>query len=165
MLFLAASAVGRSALAEMARPSVPAALALRRGLAQTFLVVGPAALAGIVLAPFLLGIFGPDYARHGALPFVLLCASVLVVAPSSLYLSVLRVRERTLPLALLPLSTIAFLLLLAPPLAARWGLAGVAAAWGLANLPFGAWAIARLFAETRGVTLAAQPVPGHPHLE
>jgi O-antigen/teichoic acid export membrane protein len=63
MLFLAAGAVGRSALAEMARPGVVPGLALRRGLVQTFAVVGPAAAGGILLAPWILGVFGPDYAR------------------------------------------------------------------------------------------------------
>jgi O-antigen/teichoic acid export membrane protein len=165
MLFLAAGAVGRSALAAMAKPGAATALALRRGLVQTFAVVGPGAVLGIVLAPWILGVFGPDYAREGALAFAILCASVVVVAPASLYLSVLRIRERTLPLVALPLLTIALLLVLTPPMEARLGLPGVALAWAAANAPFGLYAIARLFGETRGVTLVAKPVGGAPHLE
>jgi O-antigen/teichoic acid export membrane protein len=165
MLFLAAGAVGRSALAAMAMPGAATALALRRGLVQTFAVVGPGAVLGIVLAPWVLGVFGPDYAREGALAFAILCASVVVVAPASLYLSVLRIRERTLPLVALPLMTIALLLVLTPPMEARLGLPGVALAWAAANTPFGAWAIARLIGETREVTLVAKPVGGAPHLE
>lgn len=149
MLFLAAGAVGRSALAAMARPGAEPALALRRGLLQTFGVVGPGAIAGILLAPWILGVFGADYAREGALALAILCASVLVVAPASLYLAVLRIRERTLPLVALPLATIALLLLLTPALEARMGLPGVAVAWTLANAPFGAWAISRLAIEAR----------------
>lgn len=165
MLFLAAGAVGRSALAEMARPGAAAGPALRRGLVQTFTVVGPGAVAGIVLAPWVLGVFGADYAREGALAFQILCASVLVVAPASLYLAVLRIRERTLPLVVLPLTTIAFLLALTPPLEASLGLPGVAIAWTLANAPFGLWAIARLVSETRrpsSRTLAGQEVSDAP---
>ncbi|MEA3166766.1 MAG: hypothetical protein QOJ26_1640 [Thermoplasmata archaeon] len=168
MLFLAAGAIGRSALAEMARPGVATGPALRRGLLQTFAVVGPGAIAGIILAPWVLGVFGADYATAGALPFAILCASILVVAPSSLYLSVLRVRERTLPLIALPLGTIALLLVLTPPMEAALGLPGVALAWTLANAPFGLWAMARLFAETRPlpeVNDAPQPVGGAPYLE
>jgi O-antigen/teichoic acid export membrane protein len=175
MLFLAAGAVGRSALAEMARPGAAPSAALRRGLLQTFAVVGPGAVAGIALAPWILGVFGADYAREGALAFAILCASIVVVAPASLYLAVLRTRERTLPLVLLPLATIAALLLLTPPLEARLGLPGVALAWTAANAPFGAWAISRLAAETRGprpralprreVNDVPQPVGGSPHLE
>lgn len=178
MLFLAAGAVGRSALAEMARPGVATGIALRRGLVQTFAIVGPAAVAGIALAPWVLGVFGPEYSAAGALPFAILCASILVVAPASLYLAVLRLRERTLPLVAIPLLTIVGLLLLAPPLEARLGLPGVAIAWTLANAPFGLWAIARLFAETRRVSLkplgprnasevndVPQPVGGSPHVE
>jgi O-antigen/teichoic acid export membrane protein len=159
MLFLAAGAVGRSALAEMARPGAATGPALRRGHVQTFAVVGPGALGGILLAPWVLGVFGADYAREGALAFQVLCASVLVVAPASLYLAVLRIRERTLPLVALPLMTIAFLLLLTPPMEARLGLPGVALAWTLANAPFGVWAIARLAVETRSRPLLP-PLPG-----
>lgn len=159
MLFLAVGAIGRSALAEMARPGASTGPALRRGLVQTFAVVGPGAVAGILLAPWVLGVFGAEYAREGALAFQILCASVLVVAPASLYLAVLRIRERTLPLVALPLVTIAFLLLLTPPLEASLGLPGVAVAWTLANAPFGLWAVARLLAETRGRPLAP-PLPG-----
>ncbi|MHB1262742.1 MAG: lipopolysaccharide biosynthesis protein, partial [Thermoplasmatota archaeon] len=156
MLFLAAGAIGRSALATMARPGTDPSLALRRGLLQTFAVVGPGAIAGILLAPWILGVFGADYAREGALAFAILCASILVVAPASLYLAVLRIRERTLPLVALPLATIALLLLLTPALDAKLGLPGVALAWTLANAPFGVWAIARLAIETRS-TPGASP--------
>jgi O-antigen/teichoic acid export membrane protein len=168
MLFLVSAAIGRSALAAMARPAAQLPHALRRGLAQMALVILPAAVAAGLLAPWLLGVFGADYARAGTAPFRLLCASVVLVAPSSLYLAVLRLRDRTLPLVLLPLSAIAFLLVLAPPLESRMGLSGVALAWILANAPFGLWAIARLAAESRlpkEVNGAAQPVGGRPHVE
>jgi O-antigen/teichoic acid export membrane protein len=168
MLFLVSAAIGRSALAAMARPDAQLPHALRRGLLQMAAVVGPAAVVAAALAPFLLGVFGADYAAEGTPAFRILCASIVVVAPASLYLAVLRLRDRTLPLVLLPLSAIAFLLVLAPPLEARLGLQGVALAWLLANVPFGAWAIARLAAESRlpkGVSDAAQPVGGRPHLE
>lgn len=152
LLFLAAAAVGRSALAEMARPEADLSAAVRRGALQVLVVVGPGAVLGALLAPFVLGVFGPAYAAEGALPFVILCASAVVVAPSSLYLAVLRVRERTLPMAVLPVATIALLLALAPLLGATWGLPGVALAWGLANVPFGVWSIVRLVAEARGAS-------------
>lgn len=149
MLFLVSAAIGRSALAAMARPSGQLPHALRRGLLQMLVIVGPAAIVAAIVAPWVLGVFGADYAAAGTPAFRLLCASVVVVAPASLYLAVLRLRDRTLPLVLLPLSAIAFLLVLAPPLEARMGLEGVALAWLLANLPFGAWAITRLAAESR----------------
>lgn len=157
MLFLAAAAIGRSALAAMARPSAQLPHALRRGLLQILVIVGPGAVVAALLAPWLLGVFGADYAAAGTPAFRLLCASVVVVAPASLYLAVLRLRERTLPLVLLPLSSIAFLIALAPPLEARMGLEGVALAWILANLPFGAWAMVRLAAESRMPTTPAEP--------
>jgi O-antigen/teichoic acid export membrane protein len=180
LLFLAAGAIGRSALAAMARPSAQMPRALRRGLLQILAIVGPGAVLAALLAPWLLGVFGAGYAAEGTAAFRLLCASVVVVAPASLYLAVLRLRERTLPLVALPLSSVAFLLALAPALESRMGLEGVALAWILANVPFGAWAAVRLAAEARArpgpdpssprgpsleVNRATQPVGGHPHLE
>jgi O-antigen/teichoic acid export membrane protein len=165
LLFLSAGAIGRSALAEMARPWSDPARAIRRAAAQSLLVLLPAA-AGILLAPRLLGLFGAEYAAEGATAFMLLCASVLVVVPASLYLNVLRARERTLGLVVLPVGTIALLLALAPLLEAEWGLAGVAVAWILANTPAGLWSLVRLTHDARGVSpLVAQPLGGPPHLE
>lgn len=165
MLFLAAGAIGRSALAEMARPWSDPARAIRRAGAQSLLVLLPAT-AGALLAPVLLGLFGADYAAEATTAFRLLCASVLVVVPASLYLSVLRARERTLGLVVLPVGTIALLLALTPILEAEWGLTGVAAAWILANAPAGLWSLARLTHHAKEVNpLVAQPLGGPPHLE
>lgn len=165
LLFLAASAVGRSALAAMARPGASLSGAVRRGAAQSAVVVGGGALAGIVLAPVALGVFGADYAREAGLAFAILCASAFVVAPGSLYLAVLRMRERTATLVLVPVTTMALLLTLVPVLEPRWGLAGVAGAWALANLPFGAWSLFRLAHDAREVNPDAQPHGGRAHVE
>lgn len=167
LLFLGASAIGRSALAELARPGVAASAAMRRAILQVVVIIAPAAAVGMAFAPQLLAIFGPAYAREGALAFAILCASVFVVAPAALYLAVLRAREQTVPLLVAPLLSIGALLAAAPILQARAGLAGVAVAWLLANAPFGAWSAWRLHREAREVTndADATPVDGRAHVE
>ena len=96
---------------------------------------------------------------------MLLCASVAFVEPASLYLAMLRARERVGPLVGLPLATIVILLALAPVLELRYGLAGVAAAWVLANAPFGSLATWRLVQESKEVSPAgAAPLGRRPHM-
>lgn len=168
LLFQVSAVIGRSALAQMARgatPDVPAAL--RKGVAEHLWVVAPLAiLVGLFAAP-LLSVFGPAYAREGSLPLVLLCASVLAVAPVSLHLAVLRSRDRGLPLVVFPVAMLLALAATAPVLGMRYGLAGIAVAWVAANVPFGVYAAWRLRRELREVTPLARPSPvaGRPDLE
>lgn len=165
LLFLAAAAIGRSALSEMSRART-AAPALRRAVAQAALLITPGMLGGMLLARPILHIFGADYAAAGAPAFVILCASALFVTPTYLYLNLLRAREQTLALNLFPLALIAVLFLCAALLAIPFGVTGAALAWLLASAPFGLWAAARLHAATREVTTReAQAVGRHPHLE
>lgn len=153
LLFLASAAISRSALSEMVRRggSVPAA-AVRRAAAQAALLVIPGILAGMLLARQVMWIFGPGYADAAAPAFAVLCASALFVAPSYLYLAVLRAQERPLPLLLFPVALIAAIFALAPVLAAPFGLTGAALAWLLANMPFGLFAARRLHHISKGAT-------------
>ncbi|HVL88379.1 MAG TPA: hypothetical protein VM681_10325 [Candidatus Thermoplasmatota archaeon] len=153
-LFLLSSAIGRSAMAEITRSGqAPAAPLLRKAARHHLLVVAPAAVGGLILAPWVLLPFGDDYAHHGGPVLALLSASALFVAPTYLYLALLRARERTVPLLAFPAVMIVALLALAPPLAAEHGIEGVAIAWVLANVPVGAFAAWRLRQETKEVIL------------
>lgn len=169
LLLMACAAIARSALAQLVRRD-PDPATLRRALRQQVWLVLPSAAALALLAPWLLGVFGPGYAE-AAPALMVLAASSLLAAPSSLALSVLRAREQALPMVLLPTLTIAMLLVLAPALAARSGTTGAALAWLLANVPFAAYATWRLWRETRDqastkeVMPDAAPVRGGPHLE
>lgn len=156
MLFLFCAAISRSALSAMVqRPEAGLSTAIRRAVRHLLLVAAPAALLGIVLAPQILGIFGPGYATEGAFVFMILCASTLFIAPSYLYLAVLRARERAVPLVAFPAGMVIALLVIAPTLATTYGLAGAGLAWLLANLPFGVYATIKLRQE-------AQEVVSHP---
>lgn len=165
LLFQLSSAISRSALvAFVEEPQARHPQAVRRGILQHLLVLAPAALGAALLAPHVLGIFGAEYARLGGPAFVILCASILVVAPWYLYLAVLRARERVIPLVLFPAITVVALFVLVPLLEVRYGLPGVSVAWCLANAPFGLWASWRLSQEAREVrTDDPQPVDHHPH--
>jgi hypothetical protein len=74
------------------------------------------------------------------------------VAPTSLYLAVLRSRDRPLALVIFPAAMMLGLLALAPVLGARMGLAGIALAWVASTVPVGAYAAWQLHRETSGVT-------------
>lgn len=168
LLFLAASAVSRSGLAEMVRAG-PAAepAAIRRAALQNLIVVAPGILILMVFARPFLSVFGADYATEGAATLSLLAASTLVVAPSYLYLGLLRARDRPIPLAVFPAAMVVALAILAPILSDRLGLIGVAAAWLVANAPFGIYATWRLAHHAQEVTPRASPqgLGGPAHLE
>lgn len=153
MLFQVSSAISRSALVEFVEGSAGRhPEAVRRGVLQHLALVAPAAVAAILLAPHVLGVFGPRYAELGGLPFAILCASVLVVAPWYLYLAILRARERVVPLVLFPAATVAAVFALVPVLVTRYGLPGASMAWALANTPFGLWSTWRLYKEGQEVS-------------
>jgi len=144
LLFLASSALARSALAELVRHPERTAATLRRGVVQHLALVLPAAVAAMLAAPLALRVFGPAYAANGAWPLILLAASAPLVAAGNLYLAVLRARTASVALTAFPLLMVALLLALTPPLLRLWGLPGVAVAWAIANAPLGAVGAVRL---------------------
>lgn len=166
MLFTASSAASRSALATLVKEPGRVPQAIRRASLQHAALIAPAAVALIALSPFVLRVFGDSYAREASVALALLAVSIAFVAPATLYLSLLRARDSGRALILYPLALLTVLALLAPALAAQWGVTGVAAAWLLANLPFGAWAAWQLHAESKGVMDDGSPVVGgRAHLE
>lgn len=133
-LFMLSAAITRSTFAEMSRRQDTAA-ALRHGARQHFLTVVPAAVVAVLLAPWLLGLFGPEYAAQGLGVFLLLAASVVLVAPVYLYMSLLRSQEHRLALLAFPATLLAVLFATGPWLLERYGLTGVGIAWVLAYAP------------------------------
>ncbi len=163
LLFLASGAVSRSAMASMVGADRDArARAVRRAALQHLAIVAPCATMAIMLAPQLLGIFGAEYATQAWRPLVLLCASIVVVAPGYLYLAVLRAGDGGWRLILFPAALLAVIFAIVPTFQARWGLTGVAAAWFVANAPFGLWATWRLIGTTQGVNAVAHPTLAGP---
>ncbi len=149
MLTLASAAIGRAALADMARQQ-DHAVAVRRAVRQAVVIIIPASILCAALAYPVLRIFGAAYAQEAASALAVLAGAALFVAPSFLYLAVLRARERPVPLLLFPAAMITLLLVLAPTMTAAWGLLGVAVAWLCTNAPFGVYAAFRLRAVAGG---------------
>lgn len=143
LLFLLSGAIGRSTFAELSRTHRVAPL-LRKALRHHAMVVLPMAVAAILLAPWLLALFGPGYAAHGLPVFLLLAASIALVAPVYLYLALLRSRDDRRRLVGFPLVLIVALLALTPPLEARLGLVGVGVAWLVAHGPLALYAAVQL---------------------
>lgn len=169
LVFQVSGGIGRSALAQMVQAG-PAgvASAIRKGAAEQAWVVAPLALLVALASKPLLGVFGSQYGAQGAPVLALLCASTLVVAPISLYLAVLRSRDRSWGLVAFPALMIVALASLAPPLGARFGLVGFAAAWFAANAPFGAyaaWSLSRDLREVSPNANPAHPNPAHPNTQ
>ncbi len=168
LLFQVSGAIGRSALAEMIRAG-PAgrASAIRKGAIEHLWLVAPLAILTAAFAPVFLGLFGHAFAKEGAPVLVILCASAVFVAPTSLYLAVLRSRERSFALVAFPAAMVVSLLVWAPVLGSRFGLTGVAMAWLLSNAPFGVYAAWHLRRATREVMpyATAPSVVGRADLE
>lgn len=164
LLFQIASAISRSALVEFSdAPASRHPGAVRRGILQAAVILAPAAVGAALFAPHVLGVFGAEYAAFGSTAFVVLCASIVVVAPWNLYLAVLRAREQVVPLVAFPVVTVAALFALVPLMESWWGLPGVSVAWIAANAPFGAWSTWRLYQEGQEVASDdTPPVDGHP---
>ncbi len=168
LLFLACAAIARATLASMAgRPQAHLAPAVRRGVLQLACVVLPAVGVGLVLAPWALSILGTAYVEGSTAALRILVLSSLFVAPTYLYLSVLRAQARVLPLWLVPVALCIALLIMTPPLILGLGLAGVGLAWTLAHVPLACYSAWKLREEGWGVNALgpAAPFRGHPHAE
>jgi O-antigen/teichoic acid export membrane protein len=164
LLFLTSAAISRSALADIVRNGNGShAAAVRRGALQNLCTVAPAAIAGMLLAPVVLSVFGPAYGVQGAGVFAVLCLSAFLIAPFYLYLAVLRAQEKPAALIAFPLAMVLALLVLAPFFEARYGLPGVGIAWIAANAPFALYSLWKLARPTE--VKLAPPVGGHPHPE
>ncbi|MGQ0536157.1 MAG: hypothetical protein ACT4PT_08800 [Methanobacteriota archaeon] len=168
LLLLASAAIGRSAFAEIVRNGPGARpAAIRRGLAHHALMVAPATLAFLLLAPYVLAFFGAEYANEGATTLRILAASTLFLAPCYFYLALLRAEERTGPLVAFPIALLVVLLLAVGPATRGAGIDGTAAAWAASAVPFGAFAAWRLARAAKEVTRphAAPTLRGASHVE
>ncbi|MHB1261997.1 MAG: lipopolysaccharide biosynthesis protein [Thermoplasmatota archaeon] len=160
LVFQMSGSIGRSALAHMVQSGPEGTpSAIRKGVTEHLWVVAPLALLVGLFASPLLAVFGPGYASQGAAVLVILCASTLVVAPVSLYLAVLRSRDRSRQLIAFPAALVLCLAVAAPLLGSRYGLIGIALAWVAANAPFGLYATWRLRRESREVMPLAGSSP------
>jgi O-antigen/teichoic acid export membrane protein len=101
----------------------------RKVLRQTARLVVPAAVLMAVAAPYVLRLFGREYATRGALTLSLLALSSIPNMITVLHVSVYRVQRRMRAVVALLAAQCGSLLLLGTALLAASGIVGVGAAW------------------------------------
>lgn len=109
----------------------PARLAVyaRKVLRQTARLVVPVAVAVALAAPYLMRLFGRQYATHAATTLSLLALSAIPNVITALHVSIYRVQRRMRAVVTLLAGLCLSLLVLAPVLLALMGIAGVGLAW------------------------------------
>lgn len=95
LLYVAPSSVAQSLLAESAHQPGQRTQHVRRAVKMLALILVPAVFLAIVIAPYLLGIFGPQYAHGSTLLFQVLAIGTFFVAVSSVCNTVLNVEHRS----------------------------------------------------------------------
>jgi O-antigen/teichoic acid export membrane protein len=133
VFFIVSPAVAASLFAEAMHDVEQLQRAVRRSAWTILALLGPAAVAFLVLGRTIMGVFGPSYPAH-TLPLLLpLIASAAPDAITNVYVSVLRVRQRLRVAAtlnvLIGATTLVLAWVLLPPL----GIAGAGWAWLIAQ--------------------------------
>uniref|UniRef100_UPI0004C29B75 MATE family efflux transporter n=1 Tax=Streptomyces sp. NRRL B-24484 TaxID=1463833 RepID=UPI0004C29B75 len=128
-LYQAAYAMGQSLTVEGAAEPERLAEHARHMLRHTALLITPATAAAIAAAPWILDLFGSDYAAHGTTVLRLMALSAVPNVLFGVAVHVARVRQALAFLTGLQLAFAALLLVLTLVLMPRYGLTGVGAAW------------------------------------
>uniref|UniRef100_UPI0004C0F969 lipopolysaccharide biosynthesis protein n=1 Tax=Streptomyces sp. NRRL B-24484 TaxID=1463833 RepID=UPI0004C0F969 len=128
-LYQAAYAMGQSLTVEGAAEPHRLAEHARRMLRHTALLITPATVVAVVAAPWILGLFGSDYAAHGTTVLRLMALSAVPNVLFGVAVHVARVRQALVFLTGLQLVFAGLLLGLTVVLMPRYGLTGVGIAW------------------------------------
>ncbi|MFI6448015.1 lipopolysaccharide biosynthesis protein [Kitasatospora sp. NPDC050543] len=128
-LYQAAYAMGQSLTVEGAADPDHLAEHARRMLRHTAIIITPATAAVVAAAPWILSLFGADYAEHGTTVLRLMALSALPNILFGVAVHVARVRQALISLTGLQLAFASLLLALVLALMPRYGLTGVGAAW------------------------------------
>jgi O-antigen/teichoic acid export membrane protein len=128
-LYALAENIGTSLMLHGAQNRAELPALTHKAAVQGLRLLVPAVALLVVLAPYLLSFFGPDYARESTTVFRLLALGALPNFVLALAISVARVRRR-LRRAVVAVGTEAVLLLgLVTPLLLTFGVSGVGVAW------------------------------------
>jgi LysM repeat protein/O-antigen/teichoic acid export membrane protein len=101
----------------------------RRALIHSVRLLAPAVALVLIGAPYLLHLFGREYAAEGATLLRLLALGTLPNLVNMLYLSVARVRNRIVAIVVVQAALCALTLGLSYPLLHLYGVSGVGIAW------------------------------------
>lgn len=116
----------------------------RRSLRITAVLLVVPMVGYALLGRFVLGIYGPAYARHGGGLLLILVVSAIPDAVTNIYVSVLRVERRLAESAALNLGMAAMTLAGSWILLPRMGIAGAGVAWLAAQTAGTGWAVLRV---------------------
>jgi O-antigen/teichoic acid export membrane protein len=132
--FMVSYAVGASLFAEGSRTADDLPRKVRASAAIIGMILGPIMLVCFLGGRYILLVFGPDYAQHGLVLFMIFVSSAVPDAITNIYVSVLRVQRRLRFAALLQLGMAALTLSLAWILLPVLGIAGAALAFLIAQV-------------------------------
>ncbi len=125
---LLAANMALSLTVEGAFDPVKLAVHARAALRRISLILVPVALGAALLAPWILGLFGPGYAKYGAPILILLAAATLPRTLTEIYLGALRAQNRTSFVALVQGARAALILGLTIALTKSMGIVGAGVA-------------------------------------
>lgn len=132
-LYVAAFSMGHSLVVEGARDPARLAEHARRLLRHSTLLVTAAALPIAAAAPWILDLFGPDYAEHGTTALRLMALSAIPNTVPNVVLQVARVRRALRWMVGIRLAFAAAVIALTAALLPPFGLTGIGAAWLIAE--------------------------------
>jgi len=132
--YLVSQNMGMSLITEAAADQTKLSIYSYRAFIQTVRLLAPAVAAMVIGAPYILSLFGKEYAAEGALLLRLLCLSALPNIVTSLYLSIVRVQRRMRALILALTSLCVLVLTLSYILLDLYGIAGIGLAWLLSQI-------------------------------
>jgi O-antigen/teichoic acid export membrane protein/thiamine kinase-like enzyme len=132
-LYLVCQNMGMSLIAEAAADQTKLNIYSFRAFIQSLRLIVPAVALMVLGAPYILRLFGQEYATEGTLVLRLLCLSALPNIITSLYISIVRVQRRMKALILV-LTSLSFLVLtLSYILLGIYGITGIGLAWLLSQ--------------------------------
>jgi O-antigen/teichoic acid export membrane protein len=128
-LYLLSSSMGMSLVVSAAGEEEKLAVHVREAAVQALRLAVPIALMVVILAPYVLRVFGPAYASHGTLALRLAALSAIPNVVTTLYVYSCRAARKMGRLVVVLTTQSALVIGLSYVLLDPWGIAGVGAAW------------------------------------
>lgn len=134
LLYTIAYSVMQSVFAEGSHDEEALGSHVKKGAKFIALLLLPSSLATIVLAPFVLSIFGENYALHGTDLLRILSIAALFVSTYAALGTILKVQKNIKALVFINALYSATIIGLAYVLSGQYGLAGIGFAWLMGNI-------------------------------
>lgn len=132
-IYLLGRAMSVSLVAEGANQPVRLRRLTADSLAHSLFLVLGAVVVTMVFAPWIMGLFGPDYVEEGAPVLRVLVLSCLPWAVTTIFCAVARVQHQTRSVAVVQIGTLVVLAAVSALLVGDYGAIGVAIGWLVAH--------------------------------